>query len=501
MGSLVMAVKLVLLLLLVGLACGQQDDRRGSARKRLRDLFSRRNNNNQGERKIEVNRVVKPSDLDTNEDDDVIVSVSSSTSESVSFSRKSPSNKKAAVEENNLDVVRETSTPSNQQRFRFRNNNNRNQNSLIEKLLNRIEVNNQVESENRAQERPRKFRPSTRRDQLRKKAETAVDATKKDEKVTRFKLRFRRPNNDQGINVDKENKESKSTSQNDIEITTESFVTNFDRDDATTTTDVKMQAPTKSSFLRQSTRTEGAQFSNFPTNSIETKMESVENQAGATNDDQKDKFETAEDEEIIQQVTTTAFVENEITARPRIVQRKKFKFNPRRTNLIRQKVRPAAAARTTITTTTTTSATTETITTTTTTLEVLSKKPNLRQNTPRKLNFKPRRTNAFRQESTPAITTTTSTTVRSLVTDIPINLQDNVIQQTINDKTVLNKESFLSQTIIKDPIIASVQRNNFDVINQLQKLSVTKPKSNILPAFINQIEINKQSKQKEPVLR
>merc|ERR1712106_210522 len=485
MGSLVMAVKLVLLLLLVGLACGQQDDRRGSARKRLRDLFSRRNNNNQGERKIEVNRVVKPSDLDTNEDDEVIVSVSSSTSESVSFSRKSPSDNKAAVEENNLNVVRQSSTPSNRQRFRFRNNENRNQNSLIEKLLNRIEVNNQVESENRAQERPRKFRPSTRRDQLRKKAETAIDATKKDEKVTRFKLRFRRPNNDQGINVDKENKESKSTSQNDIEITTESFVTNFDRDDATTTTDVKMQAPTKSSFLRQSTRTEGAQFSNFPTNSIE----------------KKDEVETAEDEEIIQQVTTTAFVENEITARPRIVQRKKFKFNPRRTNLIRQKVRPAAAARTTITTTTTTSATTETITTTTTTLEVLSKKPNLRQNTPRKLNFKPRRINAFRQESTPAITTTTSTTVRSLVTDIPINLQDNVIQQTINDKTVLNKESFLSQTIIKDPIIASVQRNNFDVINQLQKLSVTKPKSNILPAFINQIEINKQSKQKEPVLR
>merc|ERR1712106_352220 len=497
MGSLVMAVKLVLLLLLVGLACGQQDDRRGSARKRLRDLFSRRNNNNQGERKIEVNRVVKPSDLDTNEDDDVIVSVSSSTSESVSFSRKSPSNKKAAVEENNLDVVRETSTPSNQQRFRFRNNNNRNQNSLIEKLLNRMEVNNQVESENRAQERPRKFRPSTRRDQLRKKAETAIEATKKDEKVTRFKLRFRRPNNDQDRNVDKENT---STSQNDIEITTEAFVTNIDRDDATTTTDVKMQAPTKSSFVQQPSRTEGTQFSNFPTNSIETKMESVENQAGATNDDQKNEFETVEDEEIIQQVSTTEFVENEITARPRIVQRKKFKFNPRRTNFIRQKVRPAAAARTTITITTMKPATTETITTTTT-LEVLSKKPNLRQNTPRKLNFKPRRTNAFRQESTPAITTTTSTTVRSLVTDIPINLQDNVIQQTINDKTVLNKESFLSQTIIKDPILASVQRNNFDVINQLQKLSVTKPKSNILPAFINQIEINKQSKQKEPVLR
>jgi len=127
-----------------------------------------------------------------------------------------------------------------------------------------------------------------------------------------------------------------------------------------------------------------------------------------------------------------------------------------------------------------------------TTLDVLIKEPILRQNFPRTFNFKPRRMNRFRQKLTPTITT-----VRSLVTDVTKNTKDNVIKQTIDE----NKISLLSKTVRKDPIVASVQRKDIDVTNKLQQLYVTKPKSQILPAFTEQTSIDEQSNQIQTAFR
>merc|ERR1712106_502185 len=175
MGSLVMAVKLVLIVLIAALACGQQDERRVTARQRLRELFSRRRNPEndiQGERKVEAKRVTTPRGFEKH--DDMIVSVSSSTSESISFSRKSVRNEVEADKKKNTNNVRQSSRPNVRQRLRFRNRNKNNKNVLIDKLLNQIEVNNQVESESTAVDRPR-FKPAKRRNQIEKKAETAIN--------------------------------------------------------------------------------------------------------------------------------------------------------------------------------------------------------------------------------------------------------------------------------------------------------------------------------------
>jgi len=218
MGSSTMEVKLLLVLTVIlsaSISNGQENgDKKVSSRDRLRALFNRRRLGEKGNNNLEklrTNRIipkVQNSAEEPQEEEGQIVSVSVSTSESFSTSRERPADTMEKTKSPGIDVSKNkrieeskevkphdikvtTTRPSLSQRLKLRKNKTNNQQDILNSLLSRISNQKQVPIRKTSLTRPRKFRPSTRREQLRKKAESALVSG--EEKPKRFKLRFRKP--------------------------------------------------------------------------------------------------------------------------------------------------------------------------------------------------------------------------------------------------------------------------------------------------------------------
>merc|ERR1712106_269449 len=195
MGSSTMEVKLALGLLLFAYVCLAQenDDRRGSTRLRLKALFNKRRieeeNKNEGPKRVRSN-ILRPR-LQTEKEEvkdlgeEQVVSVSVSTSESVSISKQRPvsiriKKPQHAKDDSANEIGKKTlptevtENPATSRKFRFRKNKIDEHRDLIDKLLSRVNDQNQVAKNRIKPTRPRKFRPSKRREQIRKKVEKVV---------------------------------------------------------------------------------------------------------------------------------------------------------------------------------------------------------------------------------------------------------------------------------------------------------------------------------------
>merc|ERR1711892_1268523 len=124
------------------------------------------------------------------------VSVSSSVSTSSKIRKRTktkipPINVKpeeTVVDTPNEETEQDTPNRTTRKRFRLIKNSKVNQEALLEKLLANIDKKNEIEPQKQTR-RPSRFRPSINRDQIRKKAESALRP-----KETNSRPRFRKPN-------------------------------------------------------------------------------------------------------------------------------------------------------------------------------------------------------------------------------------------------------------------------------------------------------------------
>merc|ERR1711892_1572344 len=87
------------------------------------------------------------------------------------------------------DTTNEAPNRTTRKRFRLIKNPKVNQDELLEKLLANIDLKNEIGTEQKLFRRPSRFRPSLRRDQIRKKAESALKP-----KFQNNRIRIRKPN-------------------------------------------------------------------------------------------------------------------------------------------------------------------------------------------------------------------------------------------------------------------------------------------------------------------
>merc|ERR1711892_236022 len=116
------------------------------------------------------------------------VSVSSSVSTSSKITKRIRPGADTASEKPE-EIVREAPNRTTRKRFRLIKNPKVNQDELLEKLLANIDLKNEIGTEQKLFRRPSRFRPSLRRDQIRKKAESALKP-----KFQTNRIRIRKPN-------------------------------------------------------------------------------------------------------------------------------------------------------------------------------------------------------------------------------------------------------------------------------------------------------------------
>merc|ERR1711892_447983 len=116
------------------------------------------------------------------------VSVSSSVSTSSRITKRIRPGTDTASEKPE-ETTKETPNKTTRKRFRLIKNPKVNQDDLLEKLLANIDLNNEIGTEQKLTRRPSRFRPSLRRNQIRKKAESALKPTFQNNRI-----RIRKPN-------------------------------------------------------------------------------------------------------------------------------------------------------------------------------------------------------------------------------------------------------------------------------------------------------------------
>jgi len=177
-------------------------------RQRLRNFFTRRREqrvrpgndgqrgNGQEESKTVRNRRVRPrvTGVRNQEPEKVRVETSVSVSSSVSTSSKVKKRTKSKITPISVkpkETNKDTPNRTTRKRFRLIKNSKVNQDALLEKLLANIDKKNEIEPQQKPTRRPSRFRPSIKRDQIRKKAESAL---RPKDKNSRISLRIRKPN-------------------------------------------------------------------------------------------------------------------------------------------------------------------------------------------------------------------------------------------------------------------------------------------------------------------
>merc|ERR1711892_809669 len=116
------------------------------------------------------------------------VSVSSSVSTSSKITKRIRPVTETASEEPE-EITNKAPKRTTRKRFRLIKNPKVNQDELLEKLLANIDLNNEIGMEQKLFRRPSRFRPSLKRDQIRKKAESALKP-----KFQNNRIRIRKPN-------------------------------------------------------------------------------------------------------------------------------------------------------------------------------------------------------------------------------------------------------------------------------------------------------------------
>merc|ERR1711892_1177298 len=116
------------------------------------------------------------------------VSVSSSVSTSSKITKRVRPGTDTASEKPE-ETINEAPNRTTRKRFRLIKNPKVSQDELLEKLLANIDLKNEIGTEQKPTRRPSRFRPSLRRDQIRKKAESALKP-----KFQNNRIRIRKPN-------------------------------------------------------------------------------------------------------------------------------------------------------------------------------------------------------------------------------------------------------------------------------------------------------------------
>merc|ERR1711892_633639 len=116
------------------------------------------------------------------------VSVSSSVSTSSKITKRVRPGTDTASEKPE-ETINEAPNRTTRKRFRLIKNPKVSQDELLEKLLANIDLKNEIGTEQKPTRRPSRFRPSLRRDQIRKKAESALKP-----KIQNNRIRIRKPN-------------------------------------------------------------------------------------------------------------------------------------------------------------------------------------------------------------------------------------------------------------------------------------------------------------------
>lgn len=151
------------------------------------------------ETKLEGKRIVRPrvtgirNQIRQSDFGEERVETSVSVSSSVSTSRKVQQRPKSRITATTIkseDTKSDSPTKTTRKRFRLIKNSKANQDSLLEKLLGNIDGENEVKREKNPIRQPSRFRPSIKRDQIRKKAESAF---RPKDKNSRINLRIRTP--------------------------------------------------------------------------------------------------------------------------------------------------------------------------------------------------------------------------------------------------------------------------------------------------------------------
>merc|ERR1711892_1104524 len=196
-------------------------DKDQARRERLRNFFARRRDQRvkpgderkgegQEDSKTAENRRVRPQAINIRKQDPEIpdageerIETSVSVSSSVSTSSKITKRIRPETESTNKkpeETTSEAPERTTRKRFRIIKNQKGIQDKLLKKILADIDQKNEIGTEQKQIRRPSKFRPSLRRDQIRKKAESALKP-----KSQNSHIRIRKPNR---------------TTANAIEITT-----------------------------------------------------------------------------------------------------------------------------------------------------------------------------------------------------------------------------------------------------------------------------------------
>merc|ERR1711892_616386 len=185
-------------------------DKDQARRERLRNFFARRRDQRikpgierkgegQEDSKTAENRRVRPQAINNRKQDPEIpdagqerIETSVSVSSSVSTSSKITKRIRPETESTNKQPEETTSEAperTTRKRFRIIKNQKGIQDELLKKLLANIEQTNEIGIEQKQIRRPSRFRPSLRRDQIRKKAESALKP-----KSQNSRIRIRKPN-------------------------------------------------------------------------------------------------------------------------------------------------------------------------------------------------------------------------------------------------------------------------------------------------------------------
>jgi len=185
-------------------------DQDQARRERLRNFFARRRDQRvkpgderkgegQEDSKTAENRRVRPQAINIRKQDPEIpdageerietsVSVSSSVSTSSKITKRIRPGTDTASEKPE-EIVSEAPNRTTRKRFRLIKNPKVNQDELLEKLLANIDLKNEIGTEQKLTRRPSSFHRSLRRNQIRKKAESALKP-----KFQNNRIRIRKPN-------------------------------------------------------------------------------------------------------------------------------------------------------------------------------------------------------------------------------------------------------------------------------------------------------------------
>jgi len=160
------------------------DDRKGEGQEDSKTVENRR------VRPQVINISLQEPEIPESSEERIVTSVS--VSSSVSTSSKITKRIKSGTESANKkseETASEASDRTTRKRFRIIKDTKVNQNELIGKLIANLDQKNVIGTEQKLIRRPSRFRPSLRRDQIRKKAESALKP-----KIQNSRVRIRKPN-------------------------------------------------------------------------------------------------------------------------------------------------------------------------------------------------------------------------------------------------------------------------------------------------------------------